>query len=132
MDNIVKVFVARWDIIKRNAASVPLAMHVSMRPLAKDEPVPRKETLSLTKLLLEGSPSERMIVLGWMIDTQRLLLQLPKDKYDCWKKEIRDLLADPKISRENLESLIGKLVHAAYVIPLTHHFFHDSETVLLC
>ena len=45
LDDIIKVFVARWDIIKRNAASVPLAMHVSMRPLAKDKPVPRKETL---------------------------------------------------------------------------------------
>ena len=58
LDDIIKVFVASWDIIKRNASSVPLAMHVSMRPLAKDKLVPRKETLLLTKLLLEGTSSE--------------------------------------------------------------------------
>ena len=64
LDNIIKVFLVCPAIIKKNTASVPLAMHVLMRPLATDEPVPRKETLSLSKLLLEGTPSEQMIVLG--------------------------------------------------------------------
>ena len=45
LDNIIKVFSNHRTIIKRNAASVPLAIHVSMRPLSKDEPVPRKKTL---------------------------------------------------------------------------------------
>ena len=43
LNNIIKVFLNRLTIIKRNAASVPLAMHVSMRPLSKDEPVPKKK-----------------------------------------------------------------------------------------
>ena len=64
LDDIIKVCLNRLDIIKRNAASVPLAMYVSMRPLSQDEPVPRKETLSLNKLLLERTPSKLMIVLG--------------------------------------------------------------------
>ena len=41
MDDIIKVFVNFPTIIKRNAALVSLAIHVSMRPLSKDEPVPR-------------------------------------------------------------------------------------------
>ena len=122
MDDIIKVFLNRLTIIKRNAASVPLAMHASMRPLSKDEPVPRKETLLLNKLLLEGTPSKLMIVLGWLIDTRRLLLRLPRNKFERWRKELKDLIADPIISRAALESLIGKLVHAVYVIPLFRHF----------
>ena len=70
LDDIIKVFLNRPTIIKRNAASVPLAIYVSMRPLSTDETVPRKGTLSLNKLLLEGTPSELIIVLGWLIDTR--------------------------------------------------------------
>ena len=40
-----------------------------------------KERLSLNKLLLEGTPSKIMIVLEWLIDTRRLLLRLPQDKF---------------------------------------------------
>ena len=63
-----------------------------------------------------------MILLGWPIDTCGLLLRLPLDKFDWWRKECRELLADPKILRVALESLIWKLLYAAYVIPLSHHF----------
>ena len=70
LDDIIKVFLNHLTIIKRNTASVPLAMHVSMRLLSKDEPVPRKGTLSLNKLLLKGTSSESMLVLGWLIDTR--------------------------------------------------------------
>ena len=93
-----------------------------MRPISPDEPVPTKETLSLTKLLLEGTPSKVMIVLGWLIDTRQLLLRLPEEKFDRLGKELRDLIADPIISRAALESLIEKLVNVAYVIPLSRHF----------
>ena len=34
LDDIIKECLDRLDIIKRNAASAPLAMHVSMRPLS--------------------------------------------------------------------------------------------------
>ena len=70
LDDIIKVCLDCPDIIKRNDASAPLAIYVSMRPLSSDEPVPRKETLSLIKLLLEGTLSKAMIVLGWLIDTR--------------------------------------------------------------
>ena len=97
-------------------------MHVLMKSLTKDEPVPRKETLSLNKLKLEGNPSKQMIVFGLLIDTLQLLLQLPKNKFDWWSKELRELLVDPKISRIALESLIEKLVQVVYVIPLSGYF----------
>ena len=42
LDDTITVFLNCLVIIKRNTALVPLAMHVLMRPLSKDEPVPRR------------------------------------------------------------------------------------------
>ena len=97
LDDTIKLFLDHLSIIKKNVALVPLVIHVLMRPLTKDEPVPRKKTPSLNKLKLKGTPSKQMIVLGWLIDTFRLLLRLPQDKFDLWRKELRELLADLKI-----------------------------------
>ena len=69
------------DVILKHTTSAPLALHISMRPLAKDEPVPRKETLSLPKLEAEGTPNKMMVVLEWWLDIRCLLLRLLKDKF---------------------------------------------------
>ena len=130
LEDIFKVCLALLDIINKSAASVPLAIYVSMRPLAEDEPVPRKETLSIPKLLLEQTPKELMMVLGWWIDTRQLLLHVPKHKFDWWSEECVTLLVDPKITRAALESLIGKLVQAAYVVPLARHFLSQLQSQL--
>ena len=66
---------------------VPLAMHVTSRPHAGDkEPILRRAILSMMKLLMEGSPAEQEIVLGWLlVYTRRLLVStLPNDKYSAW------------------------------------------------
>ena len=129
LEDIIIVFLVHLAIIK-NVTSILLAMHVLMRPLATDEPVPRKETLPLSKLLPKGTPSEQMIVLGWLIDTCPLLLCLPQDKLEQWSKECIKLLAEPKTSRAALESLIGKIVHATYVIPLSFFVLITIPTCL--
>ena len=86
LDGIIKVYLGFKDVIRKHAASTPLALHVSMRPLASNNPVPRKETLSLTKIQAESTPCEMMIVLGWWLDTRRLLLRLPNDKFVAYSK----------------------------------------------
>lgn len=58
IDNIIKVFLARPNIIKKNAASAPLALHVSIQPLAADKPVQRKENLTIPRLLAEETHSK--------------------------------------------------------------------------
>ena len=64
LDDIIKVYLGLKHVIRKYAASAPLALYVSMRPLASNKPVPRKETLSLPKLKAEGTPGEMMIVYG--------------------------------------------------------------------
>ena len=86
MDDIIKVYLGLKEVIQKHAASAPLALHFSMRPLASDKPVPRKETPSLPNLKAEGTPSEMMMVLGWWVDTRRLLLRLQEDKFGAYSK----------------------------------------------
>ena len=55
----------------RGAQAALLALDVLGRPLLPDggESLPRDEVLAIDKAIAEGTPAERLIVLGWMIDT---------------------------------------------------------------
>ena len=132
IDDVIRIFLATNDLIKKNTAALPLALHVSMRPLSNGEPHPRKEVLSMDKLHAEGIPNEVMAVLGWLIHTRRLILSLPDDKHERYKGEIKEILAkeEPSWSREMLESLIGKFTHSSYVIPLSRHFLSRLRSKL--
>jgi hypothetical protein len=102
---------------------VPLAIFVANRPHAGDaEPVPRRENLSGPKLVAEGTPIELQIVLGWELKTRLLLIILPFDKFVAWTSDISDTIQTESITLGELHSLIGRLNHAAYVIPLFQHF----------
>jgi hypothetical protein len=50
------------------------------------------------------------------------VLILPGDKFTAWTQYIVDALSSGTILFGDLESLIGRLNHAAYVIPLARHF----------
>ena len=124
IDDIIKVFLDTKEAIRRHASSALLAIFVSIRPFAGErETVPRKEVVSFEKWKAEGVPRERQIVLGWMIDTRLSLLCLPTDKYKAYVQDIDNVLNNSgRLNLKELESIIGKLQHSAYVIPLAGHF----------
>ena len=130
LKNIINIYLGLKSVIREHAASTPLALHVSMQPLASDKPVPRKETLSLPKLNAEGTPSEMMIVLGWWLDTRKLLLQLPDDKFIAYSQEVEEILDQGKINGKDLESIIDKFVHASYAVPLSRHYLDNLRLKL--
>ena len=72
--------------------------------------------LSLRKLVGEGQLSDHKTCLGWDINTQSLRIFLPKD--------IKEALASTKIKTDTLELLIGKLNHAAHIIPPARYFLN--------
>jgi len=77
----------------RGAQAALLALDVLGRPLLPDgESLPRDEVLAIDKAIAEGTPAERLIVLGWMINTQRLLISLSTDKFTAWTADINNLL----------------------------------------
>jgi hypothetical protein len=135
IDDLIDTFIDTPRNLARKPHAVPLAMYITSRPHAGIlEPILRRAILSMAKLLAEGSPAEQQIVLGWMLDTRRLMTSLPDDKYKAWVETIDKFLRDRFGTREELESLEGQLNHAAYVIPLARHFLpriraaKDSKT----
>jgi hypothetical protein len=134
IDDIIIVMIDRVGQILRHSSACPLAIHVAMRPNAgkEQDPIPRRDTLSKDKLEAEGAPAESQIVLGWRINTRLLRLQLPFDKYTAWTSDISGILgrADRAVSRKELESLIGRLNHASFVIPLSCHFLSNLRSKL--
>jgi hypothetical protein len=65
------------------------------------------------------------------MDTRRLLLSLPTDKFDAWMHDITNILTSGKTTFGGLDTTVGRLNHAAYVIPLARHFLNRLQSGLL-
>ena len=67
--------------------------------------------LAIKKALAEGTPAEVQIVLGWLIDTHRLLISLPPDKFNWWMAELNLVLdtaqRTSRLLHHDLEPLLG-------------------------
>jgi hypothetical protein len=125
IDDLITTFLDTERNISREPHSVPLAIHATSRPHAgKSEPITRRGILAQAKLIAEGTPAEIQIILGWLMDTRRLLLSLPDDKHKTWRAEIQLILTDRSSTFGDLESTVGRLNHAAYVIPMSRHFLN--------
>ena len=78
--------------------------------------------LSLSKLLVNGSLTEIKVFLGWLLNTRELKIYLSDDKYNSWTRQIETILLAKKSTHKELDSLIGRLNHAGFIIPLSRHF----------
>ena len=127
IDDIVSIFLGTKENLSREGDIVPLAVHVLSRPHAGDEnePIPRRQLLQPDKLEAEGRPSESEIVLGWLLDARRLMVGLPDDKYKAWSNDLEEVIESGQVEFSQLESLIGRLNHASFVIPLSRHFLNE-------
>ena len=63
--------------------------------------------------------------LGWDINTHSLRVSLPEEKQTTWTNDIKEALASTIIETDTLESLIGKLNHAAHIIPAARYFLNQ-------
>jgi hypothetical protein len=132
IDDLINVFLDNPLNCAMQPHVVPLAMHVTSRPHAgdHDEPIPRRPILSQPKLLAEGSPAEVQMVLGWRVDTRRLLVALPDDKHDAWALEIQRFETEKGGTFQEFERLVGRLNHSSFVMPMTRHFLGRLRAVL--
>jgi hypothetical protein len=124
IDDLINVFLDTPTNCRRQPNIVPLAMHLTSRPHAGDdkEPVPRRPILSIPKLIAEGRPEEIQIVLGWRLNTRLLEISLPDDKFLAWSADVRKLREEGNCLTKELETLVGRLNHTAYIIPNARHF----------
>jgi hypothetical protein len=125
IDDLIRVFLDTPRNRAREPHAVPLAIHVTSRPHAGDaEPIKRRELVSKPKLIAEGGPAEAQIVLGWTLNTRSLLVILPSDKFEAWSSDLRVIISERRGTFGELETTIGRLNHAAYIIPLSRHFLN--------
>ena len=133
IDDLINVFADTPENCRMQPHVVPLAMHVTSRPHAGDklEPIPRRPLLSQPKLLAEGSPAEVQIVLGWRIDTRRLRIELPDDKFLAWSRDLEKIMNRSGGPYHEVDSLVGRLNHASFVLPMARHFIGRLRGSLL-
>ena len=106
----------------RAIQSMLLAIHVMCRPLDHNEPLSQEDCLSFSKLMEEGSLSESFTILGWDINTRNLTMALPANKYNRWVNDLQFIISRKKISFALLESMVGRLNHAATACPIISYF----------
>jgi hypothetical protein len=75
--------------------------------------------LSDPKLVVKDRPAKAQIVLGWTLNMRSLLVILPFDKFEAWSRDLKAIIADRKGTFEQLKTMIGRLNHAACIIPLS-------------
>jgi hypothetical protein len=127
IDDIIDCHLDTRENRIRSPHFVQMAVHVMSRPHAGDdvEPVPRRPLLGPEKLEAEGRSSERQVVLGWEIQTRRFIVALPEDKYRAWDADLASIIESRGCSIQELESMIGRLTHASFLIPLSRHFLNE-------
>jgi hypothetical protein len=125
IDDLIRAFLDTPENREREPHAVPLAIHITTRPHAGErEPVPRRSLVQAEKMIAEGTPAESQIVLGWILNTHFLLIKLPGDKFVAWSSDIASVLETGSATFGDLESLLGRLNHAGYVIPMARHFLN--------
>ena len=133
MDDLFTAVLNDTNRNERSCNAIPLLMHILFRPVAKDEPITREDVLSIRKLLGEGTMAEQKIILGWLLNTRLFRVFLPDDKAKAWTEEIMGILSHTKVQEKELESIIGKLNHLAYLSPCGRYFLNRLRHLLtLC
>jgi hypothetical protein len=84
----------------------------------------------MKKFQAEGFPLEVKTVLGWSINTRLLRIYLPPEKYTDWNNDINYYLSNPKVSKKNMETLIGRLGHVASLMEMLRQFMNRLRNAL--
>ncbi len=109
------------NLLRCNRAPL-LMFDTCSRPLDPNKPIPQEKMEARNKLESEAPLEETKVILGWLIDFQRLLIILLDDKFKAWTTTIKKMINDGTATAKILETNIGWLVHLGMAIPFVHHF----------
>ncbi|MGH7974512.1 MAG: hypothetical protein ACREBR_03205, partial [bacterium] len=124
IDDLISICLDLEDKAARCSAAVVLALHTMGRPVQLYEPIPRDDLLSFKKLFGEGRMEEIKVILGWEINSRRLTIALPKEKFSSWRHDIQMLCTSRHSTFKELDTLVGRLNHVGYIIPQARHFLN--------
>ena len=131
IDDIISIILDMGDNLAKGKLAAALAVHLVSRHTVDNEPIPRHPMISIPKLEAEGAIEETKIVLGWKLDTRRLLISLPDHKANAWKAQIDTILLTKKSTFKQLESLLGRLTHVSMVLKSILHFLSRIRSLML-
>ena len=110
----------------RLEAVIPFVLHLLGRPVEAGikESIPRDALLAVSKFLAEAKASDTKVILGWEVNTRKMTVSLPADKHRAWTSELMKIQSRSgrQATAKELESTVGRLSHAAYVVPNSRHF----------
>ena len=125
IDDSITIVLDKKDNLKKGQNAIPLLVHGIFRPTSRNEGVERKDNIQLTKLEGEGTPAERKVVLGWLLDTRELKIHLPMDKALCWINDIEEITRENvRVKSKQMEQIIGRLNHVGYILPQARYFLN--------
>jgi hypothetical protein len=78
-----------------------------------------------SQMLGEGRMQDVNNVLGWNLYSWRLMVSLSDENHDLWSTEIGHHLENGSLLTKELETLVGRLEHVGYLIPLMRHLEGD-------
>jgi hypothetical protein len=130
IDDLISIILDDGAGCKRGAASSLLAILTVGRPVAIQEPVPRHKLTAEKKLIAESLLEEVKTTLGWLLDTRRLLIGLTMEKFAAWSASIHFMVIVEACSYDELETLVGRLNHVCFIIPLARHFMSRLRWLL--
>ena len=81
IDNKTTISLDNSAITPCTQAAVPLTIHIVGHPIIPNEPLSRKDFISIYKLQAEGRMEELKINVGWHFENRRLLVALSDDKH---------------------------------------------------
>ena len=132
IDDFLPVALDINDNVKRVGYAVPLAVHSIGRQVSPNEPLPRKDLISLPKLAAEGRMEETKLGLGWTINTRDLSVALPQSKFLGWQKDILATIELTMAFGDELDTLAGLLGHAALILTQMRHFINCHDWPKAC
>ena len=133
VDDIISVAPDINDNLSRLKAASCTVLHAFAHnaSASSSSSIKRDNLIADDKNEAEGAPEENKVVLGWNLDTRRLLVQLPTHKWKAWRSQITIALNSKTIDRKTLESIVGRLENVAIIIKMMGHFLNNIRYLLI-
>ena len=100
VDDIIGICLHIGQNAQRTIYAILLTIYLMARPFCPNNDtstdVLHSYILSTKKWLAEGAQEEVKTILGWQVDTRRLVVSLPQDKYLAYSKQIQQVLSSGK------------------------------------
>ena len=133
VDDIISVAPDINDNLSRLKAASCTVLHAFAHSASSSSStsIKRDNLIADDKNEAEGAPEETKVVLGWNLDSRRMLVKLPYHKWKAWKSQISQALKCQTIDRKTLESIVGRLENVAIIIRMMGHFLNNIRYLLI-